>query len=156
MDGRASKRESAGDAAVIVENEAESVTEPEKTTYLDTCPVCHLNFHSREPRLLPCLHSFCKKCLPSPSRNLTLATAETANSRSHRATKPRELLCLQTYGWVKGHPPHTVYIGPIIDCAVLNNLKILVVFSECDSVPSVQAGVHGGRRDGERLREGPG
>uniref|UniRef100_A0A3B4WFC8 Uncharacterized protein n=1 Tax=Seriola lalandi dorsalis TaxID=1841481 RepID=A0A3B4WFC8_SERLL len=71
-----------GDAPVIiVENEAESMPVQEEKSgatgqnYLDTCPFCHLNFHSREPKLLPCLHSFCKKCLPSPSRNLTLMEA---------------------------------------------------------------------------------
>ncbi|XP_056137642.1 transcription intermediary factor 1-alpha-like [Lampris incognitus] len=57
-------------------NEAESmpVREEEEVglNLLDVCPVCNLNFHSREPKLLPCLHSFCKKCLPSPSRNLAI------------------------------------------------------------------------------------
>ncbi|CAB1331530.1 unnamed protein product, partial [Coregonus sp. 'balchen'] len=70
------------DAVIIVENEAESMPVQENTNacneqtgtlnFLDTCPVCHFNFHSREPKLLPCLHSFCKKCLPSPSRNLAM------------------------------------------------------------------------------------
>nr|XP_046250963.1 transcription intermediary factor 1-alpha-like [Scatophagus argus] len=97
MDGRTEKRETAGDAAVIiVENEAESIPLPEKKSgvtcqnYLDTCPVCHLNFHSREPRLLPCLHSFCKKCLPTPSRNL--AMTEPPNSQVDTATKPLNVI----------------------------------------------------------------
>ncbi|XP_070827729.1 transcription intermediary factor 1-alpha-like [Chaetodon trifascialis] len=96
MEGRTEKQE-AGDAAVIVvENEAESMPAPEEKScvsgrnYLDTCPVCHLNFHSREPKLLPCLHSFCKKCLPSPSRNL--AMADPPNSRVDRATKPLNVI----------------------------------------------------------------
>ncbi|KAM8891934.1 transcription intermediary factor 1-alpha-like [Spinachia spinachia] len=61
------------------ENEAESMQARQETSrdtgpnHLDTCPVCRLNFHSREPKLLPCLHSFCKKCLPAPSRNLAAA-----------------------------------------------------------------------------------
>lgn len=104
MEGRAEKQESAGDAPVIiVENEAESMPVQEEKSaaaghnYLDTCPFCHLNFHSREPKLLPCLHSFCKKCLPAPSRNLALT--EAPNSLVDSATKPRESLCLQTYGY---------------------------------------------------------
>ncbi|KAJ8401392.1 hypothetical protein AAFF_G00386230 [Aldrovandia affinis] len=67
------------DAVIIVENEAESMPVQEKNAkpqstpnLLDTCAVCNLNFNSREPKLLPCLHSFCKKCLPSPSRSLVL------------------------------------------------------------------------------------
>ena len=103
MDGRAEtlETEDAAAAAVVVENEAESkqVREEKSTAsghnYLDTCPVCFLNFHSREPKLLPCLHSFCKKCLPSPSRNL--AMKEPPNSQQEDSeTKPRESLCLQT------------------------------------------------------------
>ncbi|XP_072242360.1 transcription intermediary factor 1-alpha-like [Leuresthes tenuis] len=82
MDGFAEKQQQSRHAVdVVIENEAESV-QGEKSgardrAHLDTCPVCHLNFHSREPKLLPCLHSFCKKCLPSPSR--TLATTEPLN-----------------------------------------------------------------------------
>ncbi|KAL7827903.1 hypothetical protein AOLI_G00310550 [Acnodon oligacanthus] len=65
------------DIVIIVENEAESkpiqeASEKEEggQSLLDICPLCKLSFHSREPKLLPCLHSFCKRCLPSPSRNL--------------------------------------------------------------------------------------
>ena len=100
MDGLAGKEEPVDAAVIIVENEAESMPVQEEKSaatgqnYLDTCPVCHLNFHSREPKLLPCLHSFCKKCLPSPSRNL--AMTEPPNSQVDSATKPRESLCLQT------------------------------------------------------------
>ncbi|TDH09365.1 hypothetical protein EPR50_G00086250 [Perca flavescens] len=96
MDGHTETQERRDAAAVVVENEAESkqVQEGKSDTtgqnYLDTCPVCHLNFHSREPKLLPCLHSFCKKCLPSPSRNL--AMAEPPNSQVDSATKPLNVI----------------------------------------------------------------
>ncbi|KAI3371113.1 hypothetical protein L3Q82_023748 [Scortum barcoo] len=91
MEGRTEKQEPGGCSAVVVlENEAESVPVREEKSaassaaaagqhHLDTCPVCHLNFHSREPKLLPCLHSFCEKCLPPPCRNL--AAAELPSSR---------------------------------------------------------------------------
>lgn len=100
MDGRTEQRETGDAAVIVVENEAESMPVQEEKSgasgqnYLDNCPVCHLNFHSREPKLLPCLHSFCKKCLPSPSRNL--AMTERPNSQVDSASKPRESLCLQT------------------------------------------------------------
>ncbi|XP_034144033.1 transcription intermediary factor 1-alpha [Esox lucius] len=83
------------DAVIIVENEAEPVQEeitnvrPATLNFLDTCPVCQLNFHSREPKLLPCLHSFCKKCLPSPSRNLAMPDT---NSQVDSATKPLNVI----------------------------------------------------------------
>ncbi|XP_028287072.1 E3 ubiquitin-protein ligase TRIM33-like [Parambassis ranga] len=101
MEGCAGKQESGDTAVIIVENEAESLPvleeeEEEKRSgasdrnYLDTCPACHLNFHSREPKLLPCLHSFCKKCLPSPSRNL--AMTEPPNCQVDGATKPLNVI----------------------------------------------------------------
>ncbi|KAF1386989.1 hypothetical protein PFLUV_G00100590 [Perca fluviatilis] len=96
MDGHTETQERRDAAAVVVENEAESKQVQEGKSdatgqnYLDTCPVCHLNFHSREPKLLPCLHSFCKKCLPSPSRNL--AMAEPPNSQVDGATKPLNVI----------------------------------------------------------------
>ncbi|XP_042352271.1 transcription intermediary factor 1-alpha-like [Plectropomus leopardus] len=96
MDGRTEKQETGDAAATAVENEAESKQVQEEKSaaigrnYLDTCPVCHLNFHSREPKLLPCLHSFCKKCLPSPSRNL--AMAEPPNSQVDSASKPLNVI----------------------------------------------------------------
>ncbi|CAL8260897.1 unnamed protein product [Merluccius merluccius] len=86
-----------GEAVLLAENEAESIPvrdeeeqedeedkeqEEDKedrsssisaVTLLDTCPSCHLNFQSREPQLLPCLHSFCRTCLPPPSRNLAVS-----------------------------------------------------------------------------------
>uniref|UniRef100_UPI0037E93283 transcription intermediary factor 1-alpha isoform X2 n=1 Tax=Semicossyphus pulcher TaxID=241346 RepID=UPI0037E93283 len=63
------------DIVIIVENEAESLPAEEERLkqqgtfgLMDTCPVCKLSFHNREPKLLPCLHSFCKRCLPAPFR----------------------------------------------------------------------------------------
>ncbi|XP_069019024.1 transcription intermediary factor 1-alpha-like [Embiotoca jacksoni] len=94
MDGCTGTQESVAAAVIIVGNEAESMPVQESGATdqhdLDTCPVCHLNFHSREPKLLPCLHSFCKKCLPSPSRNL--ASMEPLNSQADGATKPLNVI----------------------------------------------------------------
>ncbi|XP_032893615.1 transcription intermediary factor 1-alpha isoform X1 [Amblyraja radiata] len=61
-------------------NEAESREQGDKAeranlNLLETCAVCKLNFQSRDPKLLPCLHSFCKKCLPEPQRHLVLQGA---------------------------------------------------------------------------------
>ncbi|XP_047453486.1 transcription intermediary factor 1-alpha-like isoform X2 [Mugil cephalus] len=96
MDACTGERESGDAAVIVVENEAESMPVHEEKSgatdpnYLDTCPICHLNFHSREPKLLPCLHSYCKKCLPSPSRNL--AMADPPNSQADAATKPLNVI----------------------------------------------------------------
>ncbi|XP_026219443.1 transcription intermediary factor 1-alpha isoform X2 [Anabas testudineus] len=64
------------DIVIIVENEAESLPAEEERLkqqgtfgLMDTCPICKLSFHNREPKLLPCLHSFCKRCLPVPFRS---------------------------------------------------------------------------------------
>ncbi|CAM9130049.1 unnamed protein product, partial [Lampetra planeri] len=93
MDGCTDEREA---AVVVSENEADSMPVQLDTSGaaspgdLDTCPVCLLNFHSRDPRLLPCLHTFCHKCLPPPSRNL--ATAEPPNPLGDGATKPLNVI----------------------------------------------------------------
>ncbi|XP_069820118.1 transcription intermediary factor 1-alpha isoform X4 [Dendropsophus ebraccatus] len=64
------------------ENEAESRPGPEERSgeraalsLLETCGVCRLNIQSRSPRLLPCLHSVCQRCLPAPSRYISLPAA---------------------------------------------------------------------------------
>ncbi|XP_029993365.1 transcription intermediary factor 1-alpha-like [Sphaeramia orbicularis] len=94
MDGLTDRQEDA--AVIIVGNEAESMPGQEETpaaaghNHLDTCPVCHLNFHSREPKLLPCLHSFCQKCMPPPSRHL--AMAEPPRAQVDSATKPLNVI----------------------------------------------------------------
>ncbi|XP_028930888.1 transcription intermediary factor 1-alpha isoform X1 [Ornithorhynchus anatinus] len=62
------------------ENEAESRQGPDserggeaaRLNLLDTCAVCRQNIQSRAPKLLPCLHSFCQRCLPAPQRYLML------------------------------------------------------------------------------------
>ncbi|CAH2220660.1 E3 ubiquitin- ligase TRIM33 isoform X1 [Pelobates cultripes] len=51
-----------------------SSTAPAVLNLLDTCAVCKLSLQSREsePKLLPCLHSFCRRCLPEPERQLSV------------------------------------------------------------------------------------
>ncbi|XP_069797606.1 E3 ubiquitin-protein ligase TRIM33 isoform X2 [Narcine bancroftii] len=39
---------------------------------LDECAVCRDALQGKEPKLLPCLHSFCKRCLPEPERQLSI------------------------------------------------------------------------------------
>ncbi|XP_069048144.1 transcription intermediary factor 1-alpha isoform X1 [Lepisosteus oculatus] len=80
MDESSEKTNGDKDVVLVAENEAESMQIEEESpklrsslNLLDTCAVCTSNFQSREPRLLPCLHSFCKKCLPQPSRHLAVA-----------------------------------------------------------------------------------
>lgn len=97
MDESAEKAESE-DAVIIVENEAESMPVLEESAkqqssvnLLETCAVCSLSFHSREPKLLPCLHSFCKKCLPSPSRSLVMPDQSTSGPiQADNAANPRK------------------------------------------------------------------
>lgn len=74
----------AGPAAMSGENEAESRQGPadraggeSPLNLLDTCGVCGQPFHSRRPKLLPCLHSLCQRCLPPPHRYLMLRPAAT-------------------------------------------------------------------------------
>lgn len=111
MDGEAAaaahSQESEAPAAaaslVMVENEAESIPVKKEVSVsscyhdLETCPVCHLKFYCREPRILPCLHSFCKRCLPPPSRNLSMSELP-QTLFTDRAAKPRESHCLQICG----------------------------------------------------------
>ncbi|CAM5083064.1 unnamed protein product [Eretmochelys imbricata] len=72
----------AGAAALSGENEAESRQGPAERggeaaqlNLLDTCAVCAQHIQSRRPKLLPCLHSFCLRCLPQPDRYLMLPPA---------------------------------------------------------------------------------
>ncbi|XP_062245916.1 transcription intermediary factor 1-alpha-like isoform X2 [Platichthys flesus] len=96
-DGRGDRYGQSGDAPVIaLGNEAESVPVRQEESaaiglnHLDTCPSCRLNFHCREPKLLPCLHSFCRRCLPAPSRSLSLK--ELSNSLTDSATQPLNVI----------------------------------------------------------------
>ncbi|KAM9845696.1 transcription intermediary factor 1-alpha [Aulostomus maculatus] len=80
------------DIVIIVENEAESLPAEEERLkqqgtfgLMDTCPICKLSFHNREPKLLPCLHSFCKRCLPAPFRS---AADPRRDSLGHADNKP--------------------------------------------------------------------
>ncbi|XP_018424979.1 PREDICTED: E3 ubiquitin-protein ligase TRIM33 isoform X1 [Nanorana parkeri] len=53
---------------------ASSSTPSVSVSLLDTCAVCTLSLQNREsePKLLPCLHSFCRRCLPEPERQLSV------------------------------------------------------------------------------------
>lgn len=47
---------------------------PTPINLLDTCAVCKQSLQNRdcEPKLLPCLHSFCLKCIPQPERQISV------------------------------------------------------------------------------------
>lgn len=47
---------------------------PTPINLLDTCAVCKQSLQNRdcEPKLLPCLHSFCLKCLPKAERRVSM------------------------------------------------------------------------------------
>lgn len=47
---------------------------PTPINLLDTCAVCKQSLQSRdcEPKLLPCLHSFCLKCISQPERQISV------------------------------------------------------------------------------------
>uniref|UniRef100_A0A3Q2C8K6 RING-type E3 ubiquitin transferase n=1 Tax=Cyprinodon variegatus TaxID=28743 RepID=A0A3Q2C8K6_CYPVA len=47
---------------------------PTPISLLDTCAVCKQSLQTRdcEPKLLPCLHSFCLKCIPQPDRQISV------------------------------------------------------------------------------------
>lgn len=92
------------DIVIIVENEAESLPAEEERLkqqgtfgLMDTCPVCKLSFHNREPKLLPCLHSFCKRCLPAPFRS---ADPRRDSQGQVDNSKPCEKWCL-IYWWLE-------------------------------------------------------
>uniref|UniRef100_A0A8C5WD38 RING-type E3 ubiquitin transferase n=1 Tax=Leptobrachium leishanense TaxID=445787 RepID=A0A8C5WD38_9ANUR len=91
------------------ENEAESRQGSEERSgeraalnMLETCGVCKQNIQSRSPRLLPCLHSLCLRCLPPPERYVTMP----AGTQHHSA---------------QGTPSNagTVQVG-VIRCPVCN------------------------------------
>lgn len=89
------------DIVIIVENEAESLPAEEERLkqqgtigLIDTCPMCKLGFHNREPKLLPCLHSLCKKCLPAPFRN---ADPRRDSQGEVDSNKPRENIVISKY-----------------------------------------------------------
>lgn len=74
--------ESVGDASVIGQNPGTSsppaaptaTPVPAPINLLDVCAVCKQSLQSRdcEPKLLPCLHSFCLKCIPQPERQISV------------------------------------------------------------------------------------
>lgn len=112
------------DIVIIVENEAESKPiqeakpkEEGSLGLLDICPLCKLSFHSREPKLLPCLHSFCKRCLPSPSRSLAYTEQSTNHQMSAEGQgKP----CMIT----SNHPHYSV----LCPCSGIGRLNLFHYF----------------------------
>ncbi|XP_051885172.1 E3 ubiquitin-protein ligase TRIM33 isoform X2 [Pristis pectinata] len=53
------------------ENECKSNSAEDELNLFRTCLVCKKDLTNRQPRLLPCLHSFCKDCVPAEIRSLS-------------------------------------------------------------------------------------
>ncbi|KAM8973919.1 transcription intermediary factor 1-alpha isoform 2-T2 [Pelodytes ibericus] len=82
------------------ENEAESRQGPEERSgdraamnLLETCGACRQNIQSRNPRLLPCLHSLCLRCLPPPERYLNMPPAAGGAAPHHGTVQVGVLRC---------------------------------------------------------------
>ncbi|XP_019126517.1 E3 ubiquitin-protein ligase TRIM33 isoform X2 [Larimichthys crocea] len=67
---------------------------------LDTCAVCKQSLQSRdcEPKLLPCLHSFCLKCIPQPERQISVQVpGPHGQTDTHIVNVMRCTVCHQDY-----------------------------------------------------------
>ncbi|XP_063741497.1 E3 ubiquitin-protein ligase TRIM33 isoform X2 [Eleginops maclovinus] len=67
---------------------------------LDTCAVCKQSLQSRncEPKLLPCLHSFCLKCIPQPDRQISVQVpGPHGQTDTHIVNVMRCAVCHQDY-----------------------------------------------------------
>ncbi|XP_047441292.1 E3 ubiquitin-protein ligase TRIM33 isoform X2 [Mugil cephalus] len=67
---------------------------------LDTCAVCKQSLQSRdcEPKLLPCLHSFCLKCIPQPERQISVQVpGPHGQTDTHIVNVMRCSVCYQDY-----------------------------------------------------------
>nr|XP_046252592.1 E3 ubiquitin-protein ligase TRIM33 isoform X2 [Scatophagus argus] len=67
---------------------------------LDTCAVCKQSLQNRdcEPKLLPCLHSFCLKCIPQPERQISVQVpGPHGQTDTHIVNVMRCAVCHQDY-----------------------------------------------------------
>ncbi|XP_041859484.1 E3 ubiquitin-protein ligase TRIM33 isoform X2 [Melanotaenia boesemani] len=79
-----------------------SAATPVSTTInlLDTCAVCKQSLQSRdcEPKLLPCLHTFCLKCIPQPDRQISVQVpGPHGQTDTHIVNVMRCAVCHQDY-----------------------------------------------------------
>uniref|UniRef100_A0A3Q1ISG1 E3 ubiquitin-protein ligase TRIM33 n=1 Tax=Anabas testudineus TaxID=64144 RepID=A0A3Q1ISG1_ANATE len=73
---------------------------PAPINLLDTCAVCKQSLQSRdcEPKLLPCLHSFCLKCIPQPDRQISVQVpGPHGQTDTHIVNVMRCSVCHQDY-----------------------------------------------------------
>ncbi|XP_076597016.1 E3 ubiquitin-protein ligase TRIM33 isoform X3 [Chaetodon auriga] len=73
---------------------------PAPINLLDTCAVCKQSLQSRdcEPKLLPCLHSFCLKCIPQPERQISVQVpGPHGQTDTHIVNVMRCSVCHQDY-----------------------------------------------------------
>lgn len=82
---------------------------------LDTCAVCQQSLQSRreaEPKLLPCLHSFCLRCLPEPERQLSVPIPGGSNGDIQQG-EPQACLISGPWGACRTREdPETKVLGP--------------------------------------------
>ncbi|XP_066500215.1 E3 ubiquitin-protein ligase TRIM33 isoform X2 [Hoplias malabaricus] len=66
---------------------------------LESCAVCKQCLQNRdcEPKLLPCLHSFCLKCIPQPERQISVAVPGPHGQDTHIVNIMRCTVCYQEY-----------------------------------------------------------
>ncbi|XP_072448429.1 tripartite motif-containing protein 66 isoform X1 [Chiloscyllium punctatum] len=72
-------------------NEWKSNSTEDECNLFKTCLVCKLEFTNREPRLLPCLHSFCRDCVPT--RNRSFCPSPTTSAYQERSSEEGIICC---------------------------------------------------------------
>ncbi|XP_063064764.1 E3 ubiquitin-protein ligase TRIM33 isoform X3 [Engraulis encrasicolus] len=86
-------------SANVKDAPAAAATPAAPLNLLDTCAVCKQSLQNRdcEPKLLPCLHSFCLKCIPQPERQIPVQVAGPHGQDTHLVNVMRCAVCHQDY-----------------------------------------------------------
>ncbi|XP_061623006.1 E3 ubiquitin-protein ligase TRIM33 isoform X3 [Phyllopteryx taeniolatus] len=106
---------------------------PTPINLLDTCAVCKQSLQSREcePKLLPCLHSFCLKCIPQPDRQISVqVTGPHGQTNTHIVNVMRCSVCHQDYK--QNDIVDNYFVKDTSEAAITSDEKAAQVCTSCE------------------------